>query len=208
MPGRDGARLRGYRMMSALSRRRTSSPITGAPGSSRPRAARPTFARPRAGASRPHPPSPRRRAGSTHCRFRRLPPGICPARRRPRALDERHCRMVDHRGDPAGPGQLEQVAEQAEPGHVGSAPDPGGQRLPARLGVQRGHHPDRSRADLARCLAPGIEHPRADRLGQAERQARLPGVNPQQRGRIRGAGHRHAVLRLRIIDAVAAGYVP
>jgi hypothetical protein len=58
------------------------------------------------------------------------------------------------------------------------------------------------------CLAPGIEHPRADRLGQAERQARLPGVNPQQRGRIRGAGHRHAVLRLRIIDAVAAGYVP
>jgi hypothetical protein len=42
----------------------------------------------------------------------------------------------------------------------------------------------------------------ADRLGQAERQARQPGVNPQQRGRIRGAGHRHAVLRLRIIDAV------
>src|SRR5690348_9296770 len=27
-------------------------------------------------------------------------------RRRPRALDERHRRAVDHRGDPAGPGQL------------------------------------------------------------------------------------------------------
>jgi len=54
---------------------------------------------------------------------------------------------------------------------------------------------------------PGIEHARADRLGQAERQARPPGVNQQQRGRIRGAGHRHAVLRLRIVDAVPPGYV-
>jgi len=29
-----------------------------------------------------------------------------------------------------------------------------------------------------------------------------PASNPQQRGRIRGAGHRHAVLRLRIVYAV------
>jgi hypothetical protein len=35
---------------------------------------------------------------------------------------------------------------------------------------------------------------------------RLPGVNPQQRGRIRGACHRHAV-RLGIVDAVPARYM-
>ena len=39
--------------------------------------------------------------------------------------------MVHHRGHPAGPCQLEQMAEQAEPGYVGGAPDPGGERLPA-----------------------------------------------------------------------------
>ena len=115
--------------------------------------------------------------------------------------------MVDHRGDPAGAGQLEQVAEQAESGHVGGAADPSGPRLGGGGGVERRHHLDRRLVDLARCLVPGVEHADADRLGQTQRQPGPPGVDPQQRGRVRGTGHRHAVLRLRVVDAVAAGDV-
>ena len=72
--------------------------------------------------------------------------------------------------------------------------------------VQRRHHLDRRRADLAGRLVPGVEHAGADRLGQAERQAGPPGVDPQQRGRVRGAGHGHAVLRLGVVDAVPPGH--
>jgi hypothetical protein len=54
---------------------------------------------------------------------------------------------------------------------------------------------------------PGVEDAGADRLGQAERQAGLSGVDAQQDARVRGAGHRHAVLRLGVIDAVPAGEV-
>ena len=58
--------------------------------------------------------------------------------------------MVHHGGHPARPGQLEQVAEQAEPGHVGGAAHAGGQGVPAGAGVERGHHLDRVREHLAR----------------------------------------------------------
>src|SRR5262249_9309187 len=50
---------------------------------------------------------------------------------------------VDDRGDPAGPGQLEDVAEQAESGDVGGASAPA---LDGGLGcvaVERGHRGDR-----------------------------------------------------------------
>jgi amino acid efflux transporter len=118
--------------------------------------------------------------------------------------DQRHGRPVDDRRDPAGPGQLVQVAEQAEPGDVGGAADPGGQRGPAGPVVELGHHGDRLVADLAGRLVPGVEHAGAERLGQRQRLARAARVDPQQRVRVGQAGDGHAVLGLGIVDAVAA----
>jgi hypothetical protein len=56
----------------------------------------------------------------------------------PRTLDERRGRVVDDGGDSACPGELEQVAEQAESGYVGGASDSGGERQPASLVKCRG----------------------------------------------------------------------
>jgi amino acid efflux transporter len=75
-------------------------------------------------------------------------------------------RAVDHRRDPAGPGQLVQVTEQPEPRDVGGAADPGGERRAAGAVVQRGHHRDGLLADLAGRLVPGVQHADAERLGQ------------------------------------------
>ena len=64
---------------------------------------------------------------------------------------------------------------------------------------------DRLREDLARRLVPVVEHPDAQRLGEAEGQARPGGVVAQQAVRVGHAGDGHAVLRLGVVDAVAAG---
>ena len=96
------------------------------------------------------------------------------------------------------------MTEQAEAGHVGRAGDPGGQRLLACAGVERGHDLDGGREHLAGCLVPGVQHAAADRLCQRQRQARPAGVDAEQRGRVGEPGDGHAVLRFRVVDAVPA----
>jgi amino acid efflux transporter len=124
--------------------------------------------------------------------------------RRPGAADQGHGRPVDDRRDAGGAGQLVQVPEQAEPGDVGGAADPGGQRRPAGPVVQLGHHRDRLLADLPGRLVPGVEHAGAQRLGQGQRLPGPAGVDPQQRVRVGQPGDGHAVLGLGVVDAVPA----
>ena len=80
----------------------------------------------------------------------------------------------------------------------------GGERGLTGGAVEGRHHLDRGGEDLARRLVPRVQHAAADWLGQRERQAGPAGVDAQQRGRIGEAGDRHPVLRLGVVDAVAA----
>ena len=182
-----------------------SSPMTGAPGIS-PAISSPPEVCASARSSRSSSLSPPGSVcGMTQSRLRPAPARHVPGRRGgPGPVDQRHRRVVHHRRHAARPGQLEQVAQQPEAGHVGGAADAGVQRRPAGPGVERGHHVDRLREDLAGGLVPGVEHPAADRLGQADRHPGPAGVDAQQRVRVGQPGHRHAVLGLRIVDAVPA----
>ena len=108
---------------------------------------------------------------------------------------------------PGGPGHLEAVAQQPEAGDVGRRGDPGRERGPRGLGVEPDHRRDRLREHLPRRLVPVVQHADAERLGQADRQARLRGVVAQQPGRVGDAGDGHAVLGLRVVDALPAGEV-
>ena len=58
---------------------------------------------------------------------------------------------------------------------------------------------------LAGLLVPAVEHADPERFGERERLTRRPGVGAKQPIRGRNAGDRHAVLGLRVVDAVATG---
>ncbi len=99
------------------------------------------------------------------------------------------------------------MTEQAEAGDVGGRADAGGQRRGRRGGVERRHGLDRLRKHLARGLVPVVEDADPQRLGQADRLAGAGRVNAQQPVRVGEPGHGEPVLRLRVVDAVAAGQV-
>ena len=124
-----------------------------------------------------------------------------------RAVDERDRAAVDDGRHVAGPGQLVEVTEQPEAGHVGSAGDPGRQRVAACAGVERRHDLDRGFEHLPGRLVPRVQHAAADRLGQRQRQAGCACVDPQQVCRVGEPGDSHAVLRLWVVDAVTARHM-
>ena len=66
---------------------------------------------------------------------------------------------------------------------------------------------DRLRKHLARGLVTVVEHADAQRLGQADRLAGAGSVVAQQPVGVGEPGYRESVLRLRVVDAVAAGQV-
>jgi hypothetical protein len=107
--------LQGYRMMSTLSRCGTSSPITSAPGSSSyEQTTRRLRVREQEQVLLAH---------RAHVGMRQHPFEVPPAparhmpgpRRRPRAVDERHHRMVDDRGDPLALASLNRWPSRPNP---------------------------------------------------------------------------------------------
>ena len=116
----------GYRTMSALSWRRTSSPITGAPGSS-PATSSPPDVCASASRSRSSSPTvPASACGRTQSRFRRLPPGTCPACAAARVPSMSGTAAWWTTAEtPLALASLNRWPSSPEPGHIGRAPDPG-----------------------------------------------------------------------------------
>ena len=98
-------------------------------------------------------------------------------------------------------------ARQAEAGHVGRADHTGPDRRTGGVAVQPGHRLDGVREHLAGGLVPVVQHTEAQRLGERERCPSEAGVVAEQVVRVREAGHGQAVLRLDVVDGVAAGQV-
>ena len=71
----------------------------------------------------------------------------------------------------------------------------------SRLSV--GHRGDRLLEALAGRLVPVVQDPETERLGQRQRRAGFSGVVAQQGVGVAEAGDSQAVLRLRVVDAVA-----
>ena len=73
--------------------------------------------------------------------------------------------------------------------------------------VERGHRRDRLLRHLAGRLHPAVEHADAERLGQRQRRAGDRGVVADQPVEVDQPGDGHAVLRLGVVDRVAAADV-
>ena len=115
-------RLSGRRRRTRRAGRTRRSP--GRRGSRRPAAGRRRSGRRPAAAPRPRDTADRSVCGRTQSRLRRVPPETKPsASASPGAGQVGDGGGVDHRGDPAGPGHLVEVAEQAEAGDVGARAD-------------------------------------------------------------------------------------
>ena len=100
-----------------------------------------------------------------------------------------------------------QVAEQAEPGHVGGRAHPRGQGGLAGARVEQRHGRDRGRDDVGgrlSALERGGDHAGADRLGEDQLVSGRRAVDGHQRGRVGQARHGQAVLGHRVVDRVAA----
>ena len=125
------------------------------------------------------------------------------------AVEHRHRVDVDRHVDPRLGGHAAEVAEQPEAGDVGAAGGAGGQGGVAGLGVEAGHRrhgrlDQRGRGHVG--LDGGGGDADAERLGQHEDVAGAEsGVGEDPVG-MDLAHHRHAVLRLGIVDGVAAGH--
>ena len=142
---------------------------------------------------------PTSRCGRTHSRLRRVPPLTYPSRTASRAPSSSgtaadvepgaHARGAQHRerGGPSRPKPVTSVA----------ASTPAASAAREAACVERHHRRHRLREDLPGRLVPRVEHPDAQRLGEAERQPGPGGVLAQQPVRVGEAGHRHAVERLR-----------
>ncbi len=83
---------------------------------------------------------------------------------------------------------------------------PGLERRPRGRVVQGRHRLHGVVEDLARGLVAVVQHADPERLGQADRHPGDGGVVSQQAIRVAEAGHGHAVLRLGVVDAVAASH--
>ncbi len=136
------------------------------------------------------------------------PAGRDPGRRQlAGARQERDRPGVDLRRHPAGRGQLGQVAEEPEAGDVGRAAHP---RLARRRGGRRvrGQHRRRRRVHrrgVAAAVHPrGRDHADAQGLGQHERVAGPPGGVGEQVIGVGRPDRGEPVLRLGVVDRVAA----
>ena len=101
--------------------------------------------------------------------------------------------------------QLAQVPEQPEPGDVGRRVSAGARAASRRLALSSSSPPPRPPRRARSPLDRGRDRAEADRLGEHEHVAGPgAGVGEHPVG-MHGARHREAVLRLGVVDRVAAG---
>ena len=195
-------------------RRRRSRRRSGPAARTRPRvrprrAARPTSSRRTRGAAAPprHRGERRERLGVVAVAAAAARDGVLALEQRQHAVDRRHGRRVDHRRDAARAPERVQVAEQPEAGDVGHRVRAGRARRGGCAVVERRHRRDREGEQVVvaqAALARGRDRADAERLGEDEHVARArPRVGDQLVG-MHGAGDRHPVLRLGIVDRMPA----
>ena len=146
---------------------------------------------------------------SAHSALRALPPETpaSPGQKLLHPVDRRDGRGVDLRGQAALATHVVQVAEQPEAGHVGHRVRVPGERRLGGGGVQldhRGDGPREQRVVRSAALARGDDGAHAERLGEHEHVARPARGVREDPLRVDRPGHREPVLRLVVLDRVAA----